>query len=110
MPSVVYRIALLFPLGLLVLEFMLGKKKHRCVGIGRQFPLRMEWLQPYKFESCYLYMENLKWIKLNKQGFIADKYKNISSNYAGIYAYRLILDKTKVYIGSEKNLSQRFTV
>lgn len=53
-------------------------------------------------------MENLKWIKLNKQGFIADNYKSILSNDAGIYAYRLIFDKTKIYIGSAQNLSQRF--
>lgn len=53
-------------------------------------------------------MENLKWIKLNKQGFIPDNYKNILSNDAGIYAYRLISDKTKIYIGSAQNLSQRF--
>lgn len=53
-------------------------------------------------------MENLKWIKLNKNGFIADKYKSILSNDAGIYAYRLTFDNTKIYIGSAQNLSQRF--
>lgn len=53
-------------------------------------------------------LKNLKWIKLNKQGFIADNYKSILSNDAGIYAYRLIFDKTKIYIGSAQNLSQRF--
>lgn len=68
----------------------------------------MEWLQPYKFESCYLYMENLKRIKLNKQGFIPDNKKNILNNYAGIYAYRLVSDKTDIYIATAKNLLQRF--
>ena len=53
-------------------------------------------------------MENLKWIKLNKNGFIADKYKSILSNDAGIYAYRLTFYNTKIYIGSAQNLSQRF--
>ena len=53
-------------------------------------------------------MENLKRIKLNKKGFIADDSKNILSNDASIYAYRLISDKTKIYIASAKKLSQRF--
>lgn len=53
-------------------------------------------------------MENLKWIKLNKQGFIAGNYKSILSNDPGIYAYKLIFDNTKIYIGSVQNLSQRF--
>ena len=38
-------------------------------------------------------MENLKRIKLNKQGFIPDNYKNILSNDAGIYAYRYSIYK-----------------
>ena len=53
-------------------------------------------------------MENLKWIKLNKKGFIDDNYKSILSNDAGIYAYRLIFDKIKIYTASAQNLSQRF--
>ena len=28
---------------------------NRYAGIGRQFPLRMEWRDPCKFKSCYLY-------------------------------------------------------
>ncbi len=53
-------------------------------------------------------MENLKWIKLNKKGFIAENSKSILGNIAGIYAYRLICDKTKIYIAWAQNLSQRF--
>jgi hypothetical protein len=50
-------------------------------------------------------MENLKWIKLNKKCYIADYFKNILSNDAGIYAHRLISEKSKIYM---KNLSQDF--
>lgn len=53
-------------------------------------------------------MGKLKCIKLNKQGFIADNYKSILTNDAGIYAYSLIFYKTKIYKGSAQNLSPRF--
>lgn len=53
-------------------------------------------------------MGKLKWIKLNKQGSIADNYKSILTNDGGIYAYSLISDKTKIYKGSAQNISQRF--
>ena len=66
---------------------------NRYVGIGRQFPFRMEWFRPYKFKSCYLYMEKTKWIKLNKNGYVRDSNDSLLDNAPGVYAYRLIHNK-----------------
>lgn len=55
-------------------------------------------------------MENTKWLKLNKKGYILNHIRNDSmlGIGSGIYAYRLIFDNTRFYIGSTINLAQCF--
>jgi hypothetical protein len=60
--------------------------------------------------------ETIHWHFLNKKGFIVStntlpsQYTcNILEKKAGIYVYQLILDKSKLYIGSTFDIPKRLT-
>ena len=65
-------------------------------------------LQLCKFKSCYLYMENIIWYKLNEKGFIIGDNGSLQQ-VPGIYVYRFTSDISRIYIGSAINIAQRFT-
>jgi group I intron endonuclease len=53
-------------------------------------------------------MEEIIWYNLDEKGFIRKGDNKSLLQGPGIYAYRLKLDKNKVYVGSAVNVAQRF--
>lgn len=56
-------------------------------------------------------MNNVKWYNLNKEGYIINEHNKIIwplPEKGGIYIYTFLLDNKKFYIGSTKNIRQRF--